>query len=421
MPIVLRIDNIWKHYRLGVIGYGTLYRDLQSWWARLRGREDPNSPIRLQCEEASISGGMLWALQSITLDVEEGEIVGIIGRNGAGKSTLLKIISRVTAPTKGEIKIRGRVASLLEVGTGFHSELTGRENIFLNGTIHGMRIHEIERKFDEIVDFSGVEKFIDTPVKRYSSGMYVRLAFAVAAYLEPEILVVDEVLAVGDAEFQKKCLGKMGDVAKEGRTVLIVSHQMHLITRLCQRAVLLQDGRLVSIDQAPNVVETYLKVLNPSDSEVVDLTSRPKSGPVTDGIRLLSAHFLTGLPVTYGSRVEIKITFEIVKPVDYAELGLSIRTQDDIYISSIASGDAGGPVLESPVVGKAYSVVIRIPQWRWPPRVYILGAGIRSAPTIAEDRVDVGTFEVLGDSNDPSSFEGRWDYYRPCLDFEYSQ
>ena len=204
---VIRVENLSKEYHLGTIGHGTLSHDLTSWWARKRGKEDPNSRI------GSISGNnhneRFWALKDVSFSVEKGEVVGIIGRNGAGKSTLLKILSRVTAPTSGEVKIKGRIASLLEVGTGFHPELTGRENIYLNGTILGMTRKEIDQKFDEIVDFAEIEKFIDTPVKRYSSGMYVRLAFAVAAHLEPEILLVDEVLAVGDAGFQKKCLGKM--------------------------------------------------------------------------------------------------------------------------------------------------------------------------------------------------------------------
>ncbi|WP_417911590.1 ABC transporter ATP-binding protein [Candidatus Electronema sp. TJ] len=253
---VIQIEGLWKEYRLGVIGHGTLTRDLQSWWARVRGKEDPNSKIQsmLAGQEKQVEGDRFWALRDINLEVKEGEILGIIGRNGAGKSTLLKLLSRVTAPTKGQIKIKGRIASLLEVGTGFHPELTGRENIFMNGAILGMSKQEIKTKLDEIIDFSGVEKFIDTPVKRYSSGMYVRLAFAVAAHLEPEILVVDEVLAVGDAEFQKKCLGKMGEVSRAGRTVLFVSHNMAMISTLCKKGLLLECGFIVRNDQISEVV-----------------------------------------------------------------------------------------------------------------------------------------------------------------------
>ncbi len=267
--VVIQIENLWKEYRLGVIGHGTLTRDLQSWWAKVRGKEDPNSKIQpmLAGQEKQIEGDRFWALRNINLEVKEGEILGIIGRNGAGKSTLLKLLSRVTAPTKGQIKIKGRIASLLEVGTGFHPELTGRENIFMNGAILGMSKQEIRSKLDEIIDFSGVEKFIDTPVKRYSSGMYVRLAFAVAAYLEPEILVVDEVLAVGDAEFQKKCLGKMGEVSKAGRTVLFVSHNMAMISTLCQQCILLEHGQIVKHSQTSAVVLFYYDSDNISNQD----------------------------------------------------------------------------------------------------------------------------------------------------------
>jgi len=259
MTTVIKIENLWKEYRLGVIGHGTLTHDLQSWWAKVRGKEDPNAKIvpMLAGQEKQIDGDHFWALRDINLEVKQGEILGIIGKNGAGKSTLLKILSRVTAPTKGNIKVKGRIASLLEVGTGFHAELTGRENIFMNGAILGMSKAEIKSKLDEIIDFSGVEDFIDTPVKRYSSGMYVRLAFAVAAHLDPEILVIDEVLAVGDASFQKKCLGKMKDISGEGRTVLFVSHNMAAISTLCSKAVLLEEGCIGYEGQTSQVVLSY--------------------------------------------------------------------------------------------------------------------------------------------------------------------
>jgi lipopolysaccharide transport system ATP-binding protein len=256
--LAIKIERVSKEYRLGTIGHGTLYRDLQSWWARARGKEDPNAMVGSQQPAGAKGKDRFLALKDVSMEVKQGDTVGIIGRNGAGKSTLLKILSRVTAPTRGVIRLNGRVASLLEVGTGFHSELTGRENIFLNGAILGMNRDEIGRKLDEIVDFSGVERFIDTPVKRYSTGMLVRLAFAVAAHLEPEILLVDEVLAVGDAEFQKKCLGKMGDVAREGRTILFVSHNMAAVRSLCARAVLLDEGRVVVDDTSERAVGYYL-------------------------------------------------------------------------------------------------------------------------------------------------------------------
>jgi lipopolysaccharide transport system ATP-binding protein len=256
MNTVIEVDDIWKKYRLGVIGTGTLRHDFERWWHRIRGKPDPYSNVdqrtkvetgQSKGEGPNGSGGDLsddemWALRGVSFEVKQGEILGIIGRNGAGKSTLLKILSRVTLPTKGEVRIKGRIASLLEVGTGFHPELTGRENTFLNGAILGMSRSEIKMKFDEIVTFAGIDTYIDTPVKRYSSGMYVRLAFAVAAHLESEILIVDEVLAVGDTEFQKKCLGKMRQVSREGRTVFFVSHNINAIIALCTEAMVLKEG-----------------------------------------------------------------------------------------------------------------------------------------------------------------------------------
>lgn len=244
--VVLKAENVSKQYRLGYVGSGSLKDDARRWWARMRGKEDPLLTIgETNYRSKKGESDYVWALKDINFEIEQGDTVGIIGRNGAGKSTLLKILSKVTAPTTGNIKVKGRIASLLEVGTGFHGELTGRENIYLNGAIMGMRKHEITRKLDEIVDFAGVERYLDTPVKRYSSGMYVRLGFAVAAHLENEILIVDEVLAVGDAEFQKKCLGKMGDVAKgEGRTVLFVSHNLAAVKALCKKAIVMADGQL---------------------------------------------------------------------------------------------------------------------------------------------------------------------------------
>jgi lipopolysaccharide transport system ATP-binding protein len=256
--IVLRVENLYKQYRLGTVSSQTLTQDLNRWWARVRGKEDPYSKIGAINHLNSVDEEYVWALQDINFEVKQGEVLGIIGKNGAGKSTLLKILSQVTAPTKGNIKIKGRIVALLEVGTGFHPELTGRENIFLNGAILGMTKSEIRRKFDEIVEFAGVSKYIDTPVKRYSSGMYVRLAFAVAAHLEPEILIVDEVLAVGDAEFQKKCLGKMKDVAGEGRTVLFVSHNMGAVQSLCNSGILLQQGKIHYLGNIGEVLNKYV-------------------------------------------------------------------------------------------------------------------------------------------------------------------
>jgi lipopolysaccharide transport system ATP-binding protein len=256
----IRVQNLSKQYRLGEIGTGTIKQDFNRLWSKIRGKEDPYLKIgEINDRSVKKSSNYVWALKDINFEVNRGEVMGIVGRNGAGKSTLLKVLSKITNPTIGEIKVNGRIASLLEVGTGFHPELTGRENVYMNGCILGMRKWEIDHKLDEIVDFSGIEAYIDTPVKRYSSGMKVRLGFAVAAHLEPEILVVDEVLAVGDAEFQKKCIGKMKDVSNnQGRTVLFVSHNMNAVQNLCNTAILLSNGQFVAKNSAREIISEYL-------------------------------------------------------------------------------------------------------------------------------------------------------------------
>ena len=259
MGTVISVENLSKSYHLGQIGTGTFADDMRMWWARMRGKPNPLAKIG-EKDHGNRDGEELLALRGVSFDVQQGEVLGIIGRNGAGKSTLLKILSRVTSPTSGKIKVQGRIASLLEVGTGFHPDLTGRENIFLNGAILGMSQGEIRQKFDEIVSFSEVEKFVDTPVKRYSSGMYVRLAFAVAANLDPEILIVDEVLAVGDARFQEKCLSKMKDVSdNQGRTVIFVSHNMNAVRQLCSRCILLNSGMIETSGNTNSVIDKYLR------------------------------------------------------------------------------------------------------------------------------------------------------------------
>lgn len=260
MSSVIQVENISKAYQIGEFTTGTLSQDIERWWLRMRGKEDRFLMIGEENDRTVTGeGNIVWSLKDINFEIKQGEAIGIIGRNGAGKSTLLKILSRVTTPTTGSVKVKGRIASLLEVGTGFHPELTGRENIFLNGAILGMRKQEIKRKFDEIVSFSGVERYIDTPVKRYSSGMYVRLAFAVAAHLESEILIIDEVLAVGDGEFQKKCLGKMDAVSKgEGRTIIFVSHNMAAIKNLCKDVIILNQGKLYFNGDTGKGIRSYL-------------------------------------------------------------------------------------------------------------------------------------------------------------------
>lgn len=289
MAISIKAEKISKAYQIGEFTTGTLSRDIERWWALARGKEDPFLKIgETNVRSEKGSSNIVWSLKDLDFEVRQGEALGIIGKNGAGKSTLLKVLSQVTTPTSGKVKMRGRVASLLEVGTGFHPELTGRENIFLNGAILGMTKAEVKKKFDEIVDFSGVERYIDTPVKRYSSGMYVRLAFAVAAHLDSEILIVDEVLAVGDAEFQKKCIGKMDDISKgEGRTILFVSHVLSMIKSLCKSTMILEDGTIRAIGPSDAMIKDYLSSKKQTfkvwdKEEIGDHVAELNSAQVTD-------------------------------------------------------------------------------------------------------------------------------------------
>jgi lipopolysaccharide transport system ATP-binding protein len=316
MAAAIAVDHVSKAYRLGLIGGRTLQEDLARWWAKTRGKPDPLLAVE-HAHHARQIGEQFWALDDVSFEVEEQEILGIIGPNGAGKSTLLKILSQITSPTSGQITIKGRVASLLEVGTGFHPDLTGRENIFLNGAILGMTKAEIRSKFDEIAMFSECEDFLDTPVKRYSSGMYVRLAFAIAAHLEPEVLLVDEVLAVGDAKFQKKCLGKMGEVSRRGRTVLFVSHNLVAVQSICRRAIHLRDGKLVDQGPATTVVSQYLRTVHPSDGP--QEWPGPGEAPGNGALRVKSVratpadHHSDGL-ISMKSPIRIETEFWILTP-----------------------------------------------------------------------------------------------------------
>ena len=332
MSIAIKVENLSKAYQLGQIGTGTLSRDLERWWASVRGKEDPLLKIGEIKDRTVLSeSNVVWSLKNIDFEIEQGDAVGIIGRNGAGKSTLLKLLSQITAPTSGIIKARGRIASLLEVGTGFHPELTGKENIYLNGAILGMRKREITRKLDEIIEFSGVERYVDTPVKRYSSGMYVRLAFAVAAHLDSEILIIDEVLAVGDAEFQKKCLGKLGDVSKgEGRTVLFVSHNMAAIQKLCRTGIFLKNGLLHNHDSIVPIIDDYLKSgLKSSSSERLNLnnlTDDQKECGYSEEISIedLYNNPLEQIPV--GKYWQVRIKFRINKRLEHFIIAIGCNT-----------------------------------------------------------------------------------------------
>ena len=315
MSAAIEFENISKQYRLGVVSTGTLRHDLNRWWVtKVLGREDPYLKIG-ETNDRSTKGtsDYVWALKDINFSVEQGDVVGIIGKNGAGKSTLLKLLSRVTAPTTGMIRAKGRIASLLEVGTGFHGEMTGRENIYLNGAILGMTKAEIDRKLDEIVDFSGCERYIDTPVKRYSSGMTVRLGFAVAAHLDPEILVVDEVLAVGDAEFQKKAIGKMQDVSKgEGRTVLFVSHNMNSIKKLCRHGIILKNGLIDFMGDVDDVVEKYLVDQQfRSSTEISLLKDREGDGQLTfTDVKFWGSDGVERIVYRVGEEMNIRVFFD---------------------------------------------------------------------------------------------------------------
>lgn len=334
---VISVENISKQYRLGVIGSGTLRGDFQRWWHKLRRKDDPFSKIQQGVAEQALNNeAFIWALKNVTFTVEQGDVLGIIGKNGAGKSTILKILSRVTSPTDGRVNLNGRVASLLEVGTGFHPELTGRENIFLNGTILGMTKSEIKNKFDEIVDFSEIGSYIDTPVKRYSSGMYVRLAFAVAAHLEPEILIVDEVLAVGDFAFQKKCLGKMGTVASEGRTVLFVSHNMAAIGALCQKAILFEKGKIVEDGEVQSVINRYYDN-SAQKSAVVHLEDTEQNKPRIVNACVIDADGTPVQQILMGQPFGIQVEFKSPWPLNDPVLGIRINTNMGITVLGVTN------------------------------------------------------------------------------------
>ena len=340
----IRLSGVKKQYRLGTIGGGTLQDDLQSWWARIRGKEDPN---RMIGTNERLVGQNFMALNGIDLTIHQGEAVGIIGSNGAGKSTLLKLLSRVTAPTEGEIRIWGRVSSMLEIGTGFHGELTGRENIYMNGAILGMKRSEIDARMEDIIDFSEIRDFIDTPVKRYSSGMFVKLAFAVAAHLSSEILIMDEVLAVGDMAFQKKCLDKMRGAAKEeGRTVLYVSHNMNTIRQLCDRCIVLDAGKLVYDGDVEKAISIYMD--NSLGENQVDMDLETKSHSLRDLDTGLRMKHLTlegkQIPVYHGEEeLLLHLQVEITAPITGAAFRLTLRTDGDVGLGTAWSEELHFP------------------------------------------------------------------------------
>jgi lipopolysaccharide transport system ATP-binding protein len=384
----IKVENLYKQYRLGQVSTGTIVHDLNRYWYKIRGKENPYYGLTSSNDrESKSSGEYVWALQDINFEVKQGDVMGIIGNNGAGKSTLLKLLSKVTAPTKGNIRIKGSIASLLEVGTGFHPELSGRDNIFLNGAILGMSKAEIQSKFDEIVDFSGVERYIDTPVKRYSSGMYVRLAFAVAAHLDPEILIIDEVLAVGDAEFQKKCLDKMKVVSKQGRTVLFVSHNISSIRALCKTGILLEKGRLKYSGDIKDVITHYLmksettSYLNQDDDKIKLIkTSIGNEEGETNSLE-------------YGDTLVVNLTFFSPTPIQHPYFWISVKSRFGSLFAASSLIDGNRP---SEVVGE-FTVTYKFPNLKLLPQEYFITVGARESDgySMLITSLEIGGFHMV--------------------------
>jgi lipopolysaccharide transport system ATP-binding protein len=421
--LAIKAENISKQYRLGEVGTGTLSHDLNRLWYKMRGKEDPYLKVG-EANDRTAKGDSeyVWSLRDVNFEVTQGDAVGIIGRNGAGKSTLLKLLSKVTKPTTGSFKVSGRIASLLEVGTGFNPEMTGRENIFLNGAILGMRRDEIKRKFDEIVAFSGVERYIDTPVKRYSSGMYVRLAFAVAAHLESEILIVDEVLAVGDAEFQKKCLGKMGEVSKgEGRTVLFVSHNMAAVKSLCNKGIVLDRGSVIFTGESQPAIDYYLaNNMKLMDHSLEHRTDRLGNGKLkVVGIDYLNEKGDVVSEVISGHYVKIRLNLQNNGFVNYEKLFVGIAI-DDNYENRVVSFLSDE--MNANFTNAGESIELVIPNLNLRAATYHLTVQLSNDSTKKEDFLDVvekatdltvlqGDFWQTGKINRPGNFALLPSYY----------
>ena len=413
--VAIKVEQVSKQYRLGQVGTGTLSHDLKRWWAVARGKEDPYLKIGMENDRTKkMTSDYAWALRDVCFDVKQGDTLGIIGKNGAGKSTLLKLLSRVTTPTTGNIKVKGRIASLLEVGTGFHPELTGKENIYMNGAILGMTKKEISNKFDEIVDFAGVELYVNTPVKRYSSGMYVRLAFAVAAHLEPEILIVDEVLAVGDAEFQKKCLGKMGDVATDGRTIIFVSHNMQAVQTLCKSALYLKSGMIADAGDTSKVINNYLskEVSNCLHKE----WNKDIDAPGNDTITLLRASVIPQLEneidaITVATDINIEFDFTLNVSELYLNLSLFLYSASGNCIFNVGSG-------AKHLSNGKHTSRLKIPGKLLNDGIYTITLlFVKNTTTHVFKIEEVLTFEVFEESRDGSWF-GKWEgAIRPSLNF----
>lgn len=416
--VVIKAEGLGKMYRLGEMGTGTISHDLNRWFARIRGKEDPFAKIGQSNDRTSkaSSADYVWAINDISFDLEEGSVLGIIGRNGAGKSTLLKVLSRITAPTKGSVKVKGRIASLLEVGTGFHPELTGRENIYMNGTILGMRKKEIDAKLDSIIDFAGVARYIDTPTKRYSSGMQVRLAFAVAAFLEPEILIVDEVLAVGDAEFQNKAIGKIQDVSRsEGRTVLFVSHNMDSIRAITKTAIVLEKGVLTYSGETSDVVKKYFEELANKDLRSKWINERDAG----QSLRFISAELGAGkMRFGLSENIDIDLRYELLNDFQNSTVAINVTTSDKSLV--LGSLDSDGDYSRYVVKRKGkYHSRIRIPAHTLHEGKYSIkvswGVPLREIFQVHED---VLTFEVFPDLRDNPIFSRKGGAILPKIDWD---
>lgn len=402
---ILKAENISKQYRLGVIGTGTLSHDLNRLWYKVRGKEDPYLKIgEVNDRSSKTKSEYVWALNDINFEVKQGEVLGIIGKNGAGKSTLLKILSRVTLPTTGVIKTRGRIASLLEVGTGFHPELTGRENVFLNGAILGMTKTEIAAKLDEIVEFSGCEMYIDTPVKRYSSGMKVRLAFAVAAHLEPDILVIDEVLAVGDAEFQKKAIGKMQDISKEGgRTVLFVSHNMASVKSLCTRGIVLENGTTVFDGDIDECVDYYIGNRNKESRDLLyKRDDREGNGGLIFEKVIIKNNGKPDRDLQSGCKADFEIYFKIKNPCEGVVFRLAVLDNNETTLFICNNKIASKPI---DVIYKDGKVILTIPDLPLSEGYYYYNLSAKSKDRGLLDSIEfAGGFTVVADDFFKSGF-----------------
>jgi lipopolysaccharide transport system ATP-binding protein len=421
---IIRVERVSKQYRFGQIGHGTLYRDLSSWWARVRGKEDPNARIvehRLGVTKSrEIVGDRFLALNDVSFEVGRGEALGVIGRNGAGKSTLLKILSRVTAPTSGTVKVKGHISSLLEVGTGFHPELSGRENVFLNGAILGMSRAEVRAKFDEIVEFAEIGDFIDTPVKRYSSGMYVRLAFAVAAHLEPEVLLLDEVLAVGDVKFVRKCMAKMESVRHDGRTIIFVSHGMSSVLALCQNCMLLEGGKVVKHGPSKEVVEHYYG-FGLAEDVLNDYVAASDSSKLVQ-IRNVAIRHADGSSsgvFSYDECVRVDITYQVHKATDRCSVWLAMRSLDEVILFGSSDSDANGALLGDRAPG-IYKTSVTIPARLANVGKYYFAIGVvRFDPVESLDRIDIGAFRIEHPTVEgPDEFRERTGIFKPTLPWE---